>query len=162
MHTICPSISSDENGVNATSETGGDGVYINTAWDITLRHVTIDGGYRNGISVIAAQTLLVEHSIVRNTLGTDPEAGLDIEPNPCIPGRCKHTNFIQDIVFNNVSFEQNWGGGILLSLGSNLGNQSMPITVQFDDCKVNGTGVSEPLDILLLVLQVSADITPAH
>ena len=82
---------------------------------------------------------------MRNTLGTDPEAGLDIEPNPCVPGRCKHTNFIHDIVFNNVSFEQNWGGGILLSLGSNLGNQSMPITVQFDDCKVNGTGVSEPL-----------------
>lgn len=119
-----------ENTVRACSETGGDGIYINTAWDVTLRHVLIDGGYRNGISVIAVQTLLVEHSIVANTLGTDPEAGLDIEPNPCVPGKCKHVNFISDVRFNNVSFDMNWGGGILLSLGSNLGNQSMPITVR--------------------------------
>ena len=55
-------------------ETGGDGIYINTAWDITLSRILIDGGYRNGISVIAVQQLLVEHSIVRNTFGTDPEA----------------------------------------------------------------------------------------
>ena len=55
-------------------ETGGDGIYINTAWDITLSRIPIDGGYRNGISVIAVQQLLVEHSIVRNTFGTDPEA----------------------------------------------------------------------------------------
>ena len=55
-------------------ETGGDGIYINTAWGITLSRILIDGGYRNGISVIAVQQLLVEHSIVRNTFGTDPEA----------------------------------------------------------------------------------------
>ena len=61
-------------GVGVCRETGGDGIYINTAWDVTLSRILIDGGYRNGISVIAVQNLLVEHSIVRNTLGTDPEA----------------------------------------------------------------------------------------
>ena len=55
-------------------ETGGDGIYINTAWDITLSRILIDGGYRNGISVIAVDGLQVQHTIVRNTRGTDPEA----------------------------------------------------------------------------------------
>ena len=54
-------------------ETGGDGIYIQTVWNVTLHRVLIDGGYRNGISVIAADGLLVEHSIVQNTRGTDPE-----------------------------------------------------------------------------------------
>ena len=39
-----------------------------------MTHVTIDGGYRNGISVIAVDGLQVQHTIVRNTRGTDPEA----------------------------------------------------------------------------------------
>ena len=46
----------------------------NTAWNVSLTHVTIDGGYRNGISVIAVDGLQVQHTIVRNTRGTDPEA----------------------------------------------------------------------------------------
>ena len=46
----------------------------NTAWNVSLTHVTIDGGYRNGISVIAVDGLQVHHTIVRNTRGTDPEA----------------------------------------------------------------------------------------
>lgn len=56
-------------------ETGGDGIYINTVWNVSITRVMISGGYRNGISVIAADGLRVEHSIVRNTRGTDPEAG---------------------------------------------------------------------------------------
>lgn len=36
----------------------------------------------------------------------------------------------------DVTFDMNWGGGILLSLAGNLGNATMPITVRFDDCKV--------------------------
>ena len=56
-------------------ETGGDGIYVNTVWNVTLRRVLVDGAYRNGVSVIAADGLLVEHSILRNTRGTDPECG---------------------------------------------------------------------------------------
>ena len=50
------------------------GAAQNTAWNVSLTHVTIDGGYRNGISVIAVDGLQVQHTIVRNTRGTDPEA----------------------------------------------------------------------------------------
>ena len=85
---------------------------------------------------------------------------MDIEPNPCVPGKCEHVNFINSVRFNSktatrlgiscpqsssltqeapfsdVTFDMNWGGGILLSLAGNLGNATMPITVRFDDCKV--------------------------
>lgn len=177
----------------------------------------IDGAYRNGISVIAASGLLVEHSIIQNTVrrpfcttcfqertinrslrlvgskqrGTDPEAGLDvsnpawvvplvqcgpvhkqlsvslfnvdwlslsqwvlshgacnrlqIEPNPCNPATCKHVNFVAGIVFSNVSFQDNFGGGIHVSLGENLGNATMPIGVHIDNCHINGTGFTGPL-----------------
>eukprot|EP01047_Picozoa_sp_COSAG01_P017177 COSAG01_NODE_903_length_12848_cov_7.966899_6_plen_109_part_00 len=43
-----------------------------------MHRVLIDGGYRNGISVIAVAGLVVDSSVVRNTRGTDPEAGLDV------------------------------------------------------------------------------------
>lgn len=62
-----------------------------------------------------------------------------------MPGKCKHVNFVSGIRFSNVSFVDNFGGGIRVSLGPNLGNASMPIGVRFDDCRVNGTGYSGPL-----------------
>ena len=71
--------------------------------------------------------------------GTDPEAGLDIEPDP------RPNNFMHNVLFRNVSFVNNFGGGILISLGRNLGNATMPIGVRFEDCRVNGTGGDAPL-----------------
>ena len=124
-------------------ETGGDGIDVRSAWNVTLRRVLISGAYRNGISVNIVSGLLVEHSIIRDTRGTDPEAGLDIEPNACIPGRCEHVNFVHDVRFSNVSFIDNFGGGIHVSMGQI--NSTMPIGVRFDDCRVNGTGFSGPL-----------------
>ena len=53
-------------------ETGGDGIYVRTVYGVygvTLRRVAVSGAYRNGISVIAADGLLVEHSIFMNTRG---------------------------------------------------------------------------------------------
>ena len=47
--------------------------------------------------------------------------------------------------FTNTSFVDNFGGGIHVSLGSNLGNATRPIGVAFDDVRINGTGYSGPL-----------------
>eukprot|EP01047_Picozoa_sp_COSAG01_P017176 COSAG01_NODE_903_length_12848_cov_7.966899_5_plen_239_part_00 len=58
---------------------------------------------------------------------------------------CADVNFVSGVRFSNVSFIDNFGGGIHLSLGSNLGNATMPIGVRFDNCRVNGTGYSGPL-----------------
>ena len=49
---------------------------------ILLEDLIIDGAFRNGISVIEAEDLLVRNCLVKNTIGQDPEAGVDIEPDP--------------------------------------------------------------------------------
>jgi hypothetical protein len=40
-------------------------------YGVTVRHVVVSGAYRNSISVIVADGLLVEHSVFMNTRGID-------------------------------------------------------------------------------------------
>lgn len=69
---------------------GGDGIYIGrdrTAGrltycrDVIIRNVRCDDNFRNGLSVISADRLLVEHSEFVNTKGQNPMSGIDLEPN---------------------------------------------------------------------------------
>jgi hypothetical protein len=80
-----------------TCLTGGDGVYIEGIIGGVFRNITTDGAYRNGMSVIYAENLLVENCSFRNTGnrgtynggdrltpangGTAPRAGVDFEPD---------------------------------------------------------------------------------
>jgi len=67
----------------AVSECWGDGFYISGgSRAVTLCGVTADHNRRNGLSIVAAQGVLVTGSTFRNTAGTAPEAGIDCEPNP--------------------------------------------------------------------------------
>ena len=59
----------------------GDGVFIDTATDVALCRVVADRNRRQGLSVIAAERVLVTHSIFKNTRGTRPSAGIDLEPD---------------------------------------------------------------------------------
>ena len=69
------------------SESGGDGVYLGTGRNrqtnrnVILRDVVCDRNYRQGISVITAENLLIENCVLKNTAGTAPAAGIDFEPN---------------------------------------------------------------------------------
>lgn len=62
-------------------QSGGDGIYVDQAANTTIRNVDMADNYRQGISVIAADGLLVEDCLMHGTNGTNPQAGLDIEPN---------------------------------------------------------------------------------
>ncbi len=59
---------------------GKDGVYIRGK-DIVIRDVVADGNHSQGISVTHAENLLIENTVLKNTSGTSPMAGLDLEPN---------------------------------------------------------------------------------
>ena len=72
------------------ANTGGDGMYVKELTDSRLHNVTTDGAYRNGLSIISAENLLVDRSYFLNTGhfpwsattgGTAPRAGVDLEPN---------------------------------------------------------------------------------
>jgi parallel beta-helix repeat protein len=60
----------------------GDGFYItDRCSNVTLCNVTADHNRRQGLSVTSVDGLVVRNSIFKNTRGTEPECGIDIEPN---------------------------------------------------------------------------------
>jgi hypothetical protein len=114
---------------------GGDGVYIGhfPCSDIHLKNITAEDHYRQGISITDAENVLVENCIFRNTSGTFPEAGVDLEPN--------HAGAkIKNIAFVDTSFSNNEGFGALIWLPY-LTPDSEPIEVLFQDCLIEGTGM---------------------
>ena len=115
------------------AESGGDGIYLGTAtrWvtnqDIVIRDVVCDSNYRQGISVITAEGLLIENTVMRNTSGTPPQAGIDFEPNHA-------SERLVDVVMRNCLTQGNGGHGYHLYLG-NLTAQSVPISMRFENCR---------------------------
>ena len=83
-----------------------------------------------GISVLSAVGLLVEDSIMRDTNGTAPASGVDIEPdNP-------HSQLI-DVVFRRCKFIDNLGGGASITTGNLERFVDAPVSILFEDCDVS-------------------------
>jgi len=90
-------------------DSGGDGFYVNGVTNVTLNGVVADNNKRNGISVISANGLLVENSIFKNTNGTAPEYGIDVEPNG-------PSDLLKNVVFQNCLCQGNAQTGVGVSL----------------------------------------------
>jgi len=97
-------------------ESGGDGIYISVndkpgpgfrryCENVVVRNVKCLRNHRQGISVIAADGLLVEGCELSDTCGTSPQAGIDFEPN--MPG-----DTIANCVMRNCLLERNKGFGV--------------------------------------------------
>ncbi len=114
-------------------DSGGDGIYIgvgsggSTNHDIAIRDVVCERNYRQGISVISANGLLIEDTVMRDTAGTPPEAGIDFEPNA-------PTEQLANIVMRNCLTENNAGSGYKFALPY-LNAQSEPISVRIEDSR---------------------------
>ena len=70
------------------NRSGGDGLYIGAAGadgppsqNITISDSIFDQNFRQGFSLISGQHIFVYRCHFTNTSGTNPEAGIDIEPN---------------------------------------------------------------------------------
>ncbi|MEX2286163.1 MAG: right-handed parallel beta-helix repeat-containing protein, partial [Planctomycetaceae bacterium] len=123
-------------------DSGGDGIYIDggrhapASTDIHLKSVNCDNNYRQGLSVISVDGLLVEDSKFCNTWGTPPSAGIDIEPDA-------PTQHLTDIVIRNCAFEDNYGDGIEVHAGR-LTRESKPISIVVENCRITsrrGAGI---------------------
>ncbi|MHB9027211.1 MAG: right-handed parallel beta-helix repeat-containing protein [Candidatus Latescibacterota bacterium] len=118
------------------AESGGDGIYITgttanpVSRNIRVRNVTCDGNYRQGISVISADSLLIENCILSNTSGTSPAAGIDLEPN--LP-----VQRLSNIVVRDCVMSGNEGGGMHHYLG-NLSDDSGDVSILYERCRVTG------------------------
>lgn len=119
------------------AESGGDGIYVSTGptgepcRDVTIRGVRCDRNYRQGISVISADRLLIEDCILRDTGGTAPAAGIDFEPN-------RPAEQLTDCVLRRCTIENNQGLGLHLALHQ-LTGASKPVSVRIEDCVLRGT-----------------------
>ena len=118
------------------AESGGDGIYLGSlkpAWpnrDILIRDVVCDRNYRQGISVISAENLLIENTVMRDTAGTPPAAGIDFEPNHA-------GERLKNCVMRNCLTENNHGDGYEFYL-PNLTAASEPVAIRLENCRSRG------------------------
>ena len=119
-------------------ESGGDGIYIASRGtepcrNITIRDCVCDGNYRQGLSVISAENLLVENCVFRNTKGAAPEDGVDFEPN-------KPTDRFVNCVLRNCVSENNAGNGFEFALSQSR-NTTVPCSIRLENCRTSGDGI---------------------
>lgn len=100
--------------------------------NVVLRRVQSLDNHRQGLSITTGKNILVEDSLFADTQGTNPQAGIDVEPN-----RTYET--IQDIHFRNVISRNNQGSGFEVHVGKfyNSGNE---VSITFENCRVEGSG----------------------
>ena len=115
------------------ASSGGDGIYLGAAGkgprkntDVVIRDVLCHDNHRQGISVITAENLLIENTVMRETHGTPPAAGIDFEPN-------HPEEVLKNCVMRNCLTVNNEGNGYTTWAGQ-LNSTSEPIDLRFENC----------------------------
>lgn len=119
---------------------GGDGIVIGAkngrnSKNVTIRKCICDDNHRQGISLCSGEGILIEDTILSNTKGTPPEAGIDLEPD--------HAGEVIKVTLRNVVSKGNAGNGYDIYLRQ-LRDHSSPVEVKVENCKSigNRNGVS--------------------
>ena len=120
------------------SYTGGDGIYVSGmsssdySENVVIKDILVDNAYRNGISIISAKDLLIDNAVIVNTGGTNPQYGIDFEPNN---GELQR---IENCIVRNSVIKDNARGGIGFDfLAGGPGN---PINCLIENVTVVGNG----------------------
>lgn len=116
-------------------KSGGDGICISGGKEIrgsnriVVRKVVSDGNHRQAFTIGSGSDILVEDCVLKNTSGTAPEAGMDIEPGA-------HDQYVERIVVRNCVAENNAGPGFFVYLLKLHTEKSRPIDITFENCRV--------------------------
>jgi hypothetical protein len=127
------------------ASSGGDGIYLGVAKrgvpnsNIHIKDVVCVDNYRQGISVISAENVLMENVVMRDTSGTPPMAGIDFEPND-------PTEVLSNIVMRNCVVQNNSGDGFAFYL-HNLNSASRPISIRLEGCRSIGNRRSVSISV---------------
>jgi len=119
------------------AESGGDGIYLGAGpggapcKDVVIRDVICDRNYRQGISVISAENLLIERCLLKGTAGTPPAAGIDFEPN-------KADERLVNCVMRDCTIEDNQGYALHI-YAPHLDRTSQPLSIRVENCVTRGT-----------------------
>ena len=126
------------------TESGGDGIYLGAAGrgrpcrDVTISGCVCSHNWRQGISVISVDGLLIENTVMRDTKGAPPEAGIDFEPN-------SEDEVLDRIVMRNCLSENNAGRGFELCF-ARFNATTRPVSIRLEDCRSVGDMDSFRLD----------------
>lgn len=123
------------------SDAGGDGIMIagghdaNFSTRVTLRGLTVARAWRNGLSVISVKGLLVEDCTFRDTSGTNPMFGIDLEPDPTPFG------YLEGLVFRRTKLVDNLNGGFTAGLYGLVGEPGAAagVSLLVEDMEIRGS-----------------------
>lgn len=118
---------------------GGDGIYIGPAddevatasEDIVIRDCVSRFNHRQGMSLVSGKRVRIENCQFRNTKGTSPQAGLDLEP-----GGPRQS--LMDIDIINCQSIDNEGSAYVVNV-MRLDERSEPVKVRFWNCLGQGS-----------------------
>jgi len=121
---------------------GGDGIFIGQkkgrvrppCKSILIRDCICEDNHRQGISVTCVDTLRIDNCILKNTRGTSPQAGIDLEPS-------NSKSRLINVVISNCISENNVGHGFVTNISA-LDEKSREVSMLFFNCysKNNGAG----------------------
>jgi hypothetical protein len=117
----------------------GDGVYVGAtaargcSADVTLERIVANNNRRQGLSIVSARRLRCRDSRFLDTGGTNPQAGIDIEPNS--PDDC-----LEGIEIVRPLPRNNGGPGISVYL-ARLEGSATPVGILIDGLRDEGSEV---------------------
>lgn len=121
-------------------DSGGDGISVSGissgsfSQNITIEDVICTNNRRNGLTITSARDVWVRNSEFNNSNGTNPETGVDLEPN-LDNDRLVNINFI------NCKFSGNDSAGFQLGTHA-MNSSSIPIDVSVVDCEFSNNSRS--------------------
>ena len=121
---------------------GGDGIVIG-AWkgksakNVVIRNCVCDDNHRQGISLCGGEDILIEDTVLSNTCGTPPQAGIDFEPD-------HPSEKLARITLRNVISKNNAGSGFDFYF-ANMRDWSEPVSITLENCRSEGNRTSVSL-----------------
>lgn len=118
-------------------DTGGDGFYIGgTSSNVSLIDCVADNNRRNGVSITSGKRVLLERCKFTNQIGTNPQSGLDIEPD-------SNSDFVEDITVKDCYAYNNAALGYIVALNALPGAVTKNVNINLINCVDDGgTGTS--------------------
>jgi hypothetical protein len=117
----------------ACNQSGGDGLYIRNATNVTVQNCLFNGNYRNGASITGeVNGITLIGNYFTNNSGTLPKSGIDIEPN-------SPTDFLLNISLQNNYTDSNAGDGLEFEL-EELTSASQPVSITVSGHHSDGNG----------------------
>ena len=118
---------------------------INVPRYITINNCVSESNYRCGLSITGGEHIKIVNSVFSYTKGTNPQAGVDIEPN-CYSGLAgkKQASICKDVLFQNCKFNENSKYGIKIDVHEGVDDDvDYPVCqISINNCRFNGNHIS--------------------